>query len=110
MERKTSLSNWFTKMYPFKEDEDHCFVPCIRSLCGSYQSGKTQPIDVAVSFSGPLDMKIDLALKRFYTSTSSSCQPTLALTAIARAMSVWLERVEADLLVGNDCFISFVVS
>lgn len=62
----------------------------------------TLPMDDAVSFKDPLDRRMDADIKRAYTAAGNTCRPVLALTSLAKAISAWAEKIEADLQSGAD--------
>ena len=62
----------------------------------------TLPIEDAVSFRDVLDRKIDLELKKAYSTAGGACRPAITTAAVARAISTWAANAEKALLEGTD--------
>lgn len=86
MDRKPLLSNRFAKMYPFKEEEVHLLDKAPLVDCAVIRLARhyTLPMDEAVSFNDASGRKIDMELKKTYTSARSACKPSLALMSVSK--------------------------
>lgn len=98
-EKKSSMSNKTSRLYPFKSEEVKNLenTPLVDAALMRLTKHVTLPLEDAVSFKDGLERKIDLDLKRIYGLAGMACKPALALAAMSKAMEAWTENVEAFL-------------
>lgn len=103
-DKQASLTNRLTKMYPLKESKVNSFMnaPVVDSSLMRLARHVTLPIEDAVSFRDVLDQKLDLELKKAYSTAGGTCRPAITTAAVAKAISGWATRVEKDLQDGAE--------
>lgn len=90
-EKKFSLSNRLTKLYPLKEPKVSPLLspPVVDASLMRLARHVTLPIEDAVTFRDVLDRKVDTDLKRAYLFAGGACRPAVALAAVGKAISSW---------------------
>ena len=103
-DKRPSLSNKLAKLYPLKESKVTSFInaPIVDSSLMRLARHVTLPIEDAVTFRDVLDRKIDLELKKAYSSAGGACRPAITTAAVAKAISAWAANAEKALLEGTD--------
>ena len=95
-DKRAGLSNKLAKLYPLKESKIASLInaPVVDSSLMRLARHVTLPIEDAVSFKDVLDRKIDLELKKAYSTAGGACRPAIATAAVAKAISVWAASAE----------------
>lgn len=103
-DKRSSLTNRLTKMYPLKESKAKSLMnaPVVDSSLMRLARHVTLPIEDAVSFRDVLDRKLDLELKKAYSTAGGPCRPAITTAAVAKAISGWATKVEKDLQDGTE--------
>ncbi|XP_068115888.1 uncharacterized protein [Hyperolius riggenbachi] len=100
--KKPSLKNKFQKMYPL-EDRDEALIqtcPVVDASLMRIVKNVTLPIEDAVAFKDVLDRQIDQDLKRSYLASGETSRAAIALTSVAKANRVWIDKVQRDIARG----------
>ncbi|XP_040211990.1 uncharacterized protein LOC120943017 isoform X2 [Rana temporaria] len=99
-DKRPGLSNKLAKLYPLKESKVSSLInaPIVDSSLMRLARHVTLPIEDAVSFRDVLDHKIDLELKKAYSTAGGACRPAIATAAVARGNSTWAANTEKALL------------
>ncbi|XP_068105319.1 solute carrier family 2, facilitated glucose transporter member 6 isoform X2 [Hyperolius riggenbachi] len=95
-EKKPSLLNKWSKLYPLSEKEASSLMstPAVDASISDLAKHVTLPMDDSVSFKDPLERRIDADLKKIYMNAGGSCRSGVALTSLAKAIKVWTQNVE----------------
>lgn len=98
VKRKSSLSNRFSKMYPFKEEVPWLETPpLVDAAVIRLARQVTLPMNDAMTVKDALDRRMDNDIRKVYTPAGSACRPVLAITSVVRAIKAWAEKAETDL-------------
>ncbi|XP_073485058.1 LOW QUALITY PROTEIN: uncharacterized protein [Aquarana catesbeiana] len=93
-DKKSSMSNKTSRLYPFKSEE----VKCLENAALMHLAKHvTLPLEDAVSFRDGLERRIDQDLKKIYGLAGTACKPALALAAMSKAIEAWTENVDSFL-------------
>lgn len=96
VDKKTSISNKTSRLYPFKAEEVKYLenAPLVDAALMRLAKHVTLPLEDAVSFKDGLERKIDQDLKRIYGLAGMACKLALALS---KTMEAWMENVDSFL-------------
>lgn len=103
-EKKISLSNRLTKLYPLKEPKVSLLVspPVVDASLMRLARHVTLPIEDAVTFRDVLDRKVDTDLKRVYLIAGGACRSAVTLAAVGKAISSWSSNTTKLVTEGTD--------